>query len=445
MMRGTPMGTRMRWAVRHGAARAVIRTAQRRGDQHTLLLTDPTLRADPFPLYDEMRSQGAFTSGRLAMMTVSHQAAAAVLRGEQFRVGFDGSALPRLLRMVWAASRDERVNGPLNPPSLLAVDPPDHTRYRKLVSKVFTPRAIENLRGRIEETADELLDDMAGAAGVDLVGRYASLLPVTVIAEILGIPADMRAQLLAWGTAAAPSLDIGLSYPEYRHAENALRDINTWLHGHFERLRRNPGDNLLSKLVLAVDEGQRLNETELTSTAQLLLAAGFETTANLLGNGAVLLLSHPEQQTLLRDDPGLWPNAVEEILRYESPVQIAARFAHEDTEICGVPIQANQLVAVFLGGVNRDPAIFTDPHSFDIRRANAREHLAFSNGIHYCLGAALARLEGEIGLRKLFERYPELAFADEPRRRQTRVLRGYAAIPVTPESRTHPPVAAIEN
>ncbi|WP_207386605.1 cytochrome P450 [Protofrankia symbiont of Coriaria ruscifolia] len=290
--------------------------------------------------------------------------------------------------------------------------------------------AIGNLRGRIEETADELLEKMADQERVDLVDHYASLLPVTVIAEILGVPVDMRTQFLAWGTAAAPTLDIGLPDRTYKHAENALREINSWLRDHFRRLRNNPGEDLLSRLVLLVDQGERLSETELTATAQLLLAAGFETTVNLLGNGTALLLAHPEQRMLLRDDPALWPNAVEEILRYESPVQTTARFARQDTEICGFPIRAGQLVTALLGGANRDPDVFTDPGRFDIRRPNAREHLAFSGGIHYCFGAALARLEGEIGLCRLFERYPDLMPAGEPRRRPTRVLRGYEAFPM---------------
>ncbi len=421
----------MRWMTRHGVARGLMHMARRRGDTHALLLTDPVLRANPFPFYEQVRSQGTFVSGRLAMITASHEAATAVLRSERFRVGFDGSVLPWPLRALSAVSRDKGTNSPIDPPSLLVVNPPDHTRYRKLVSKVFTPRAIGSLRGRIEETADELLDKMAGRERVDLVDHYASLLPVTVIAEILGVPVDMRTQFLAWGTAAAPALDIGLPYRTYKHAEDALREINSWLRDHFRRLRSNPGEDLLSRLVLLVDQGERLTETELIATAQLLLAAGFETTVNLLGNGTALLLAHPEQRILLRDDPELWPNAVEEILRYESPVQTTARFARQDTEICGSPIRAGQLVTALLGGANRDPDVFTDPGRFDISRPNAREHLAFSGGIHYCLGAALARLEGEIGLRRLFERHPGLTPAGEPRRRPTRVLRGYEAFPIT--------------
>lgn len=423
--------SRMRWAARHGAVRGVLWRAERRGDTATLAMAHPTMATDPYQAYDDIRSGGAFTSGRLAMVTASHPAAAAVLRSDAFGASVDMSRLPLPLRLMAGLSQDPAVNGPIDPPSLLAVDPPDHTRLRRLVSRVFTARTIEGLRGQVERTADELLDAMDGEDTVDLVDRYAAQLPVTVIATILGVPVDMRAQFLAWGTAAAATLDVGLPYGAFRQVESAQRAINTWLGGHFERIRRAPGEDILSRLVELVDDGDQLTETELTATAQLLLAAGFETTVNLLGNGTTLLLDHPDQLKLLRDDPNRWPNAVEEILRYETPVQLTARVTRTDTDILGTVIPAGRLVIALLAGANRDPAPFTDPHVFNIERPNARDHLAFSSGIHYCLGAALARLEGEIGLRSLFERYPNLTLAGTPRRRPTRVLRGYETLPVS--------------
>jgi len=182
--------------------------------------------------------------------------------------------------------------------------------------------------------------------------------------------------------------------------------------------------------VTVEEEGQRLNEGELRATAGLLLAAGFETTVNLLGSGTELLLRHPAQLAVLREHPALWSNAVEEVLRFESPVQVTARVAQRDTAVLGVPVRAGRMVATMLSGVNRDPAVFTDPHRFDVRRANAREHLSFSAGRHFCLGAALARIEGEVGLRSLFERFPDLALAPGAQRRATRVLRGWRQLPV---------------
>jgi hypothetical protein len=200
--------------------------------------------------------------------------------------------------------------------------------------------------------------------------------------------------------------------------------------GHFAQLRRAPRDGVLSALVTAHDEGDQLTADELSSIAMLLLAAGFETTVNLLGNGAVLLMNHSDQLDLLRAQPQRWADAVEEILRYESPVQRTGRVAHRDTEVAGRQVPAGSLIILLLGGANRDPAVFRDPHRFDIQRANAAQNLAFSSGIHYCVGATLARLEGEIGLQALFRRFPDLTLADAPRRRPTRVLRGYDAIPV---------------
>jgi cytochrome P450 len=306
---------------------------------------------------------------------------------------------------------------------MLVTDPPDHTRYRRLVAKVFTARAIEGLRPKIERTCDELLRDKPA----DLVADYAALLPVTVIAEILGVPLDMRRQFLAWGNAAAPTLDLGLPLLTYRRTELNIKQTNAWLRGHFARLRREPGDDLLSQLVRLDD----LTEDELLATAGLLLAAGFETTVNLLGTGAGLLMAHPEQLAILRDEPHRWPGAVEEALRYDSPVQVTARVCRRGTEVAGNAIAPGHVVMAMLGGANRDPAVFADPDRFDVTRANARDHLSFSGGVHYCLGAALARLEGEIGLRMLFERYPDLRLDGIPRRRTTRVLRGFESMPVT--------------
>jgi cytochrome P450 len=351
------------------------------------------------------------------------------LRSDAFGVQLRTERLPSLLRpLFWYVDRSQTYS-PIEPPSMLAVDPPDHTRYRRLVTKVFTARAIEKLRHRTEEIATELLDDLQGEEVVDLVEKYASLLPVTVISEILGVPLDMREQFLVWGGSGAVTLDIGLPYSTFCRAEADIMALHEWMVGHFNRLRRATGEDILSQLVQVADEGE-LTEDELSAIAMLLLGAGFETTVNLLGNGALLLMSSPESRALLEQDPELWPNAVEEILRYESPVQRTARAAVRDTEVAGQPIREGELIVTLLGGANRDPAVFSDPHRFDICRPNARDHIAFSSGIHFCLGAALAKLEGEIGLRQLFTRYPDLAVAGAPQRRTTRVLRGYDKMPV---------------
>jgi len=408
--------------------RAVLRRAARAGDLQAQLILDPATRSDPFPTHDRIRSQGRLVRGKLSYVSASHAACKQVLRSDDFRTGSPATRLPPVVERVAAWSRRPRALGPVEAPSLLAVEPPEHTRYRRLVSTVFTARAVESLRERVQDTAEHLLDglDHAARAGpVDLVAAYCSQLPLTVIAEILGVPAQDRARVLEFGHGAAPSLDVGLTWREFRQVDAALHAFDTWLGDHLERLRRNPGSDLLSQLVTVEEEGQRLNEGELRATAGLLLAAGFETTVNLLGSGTELLLRHPAQLAVLREHPALWSNAVEEVLRFESPVQVTARVAQRDTAVLGVPVRAGRMVATMLSGANRDPAVFTDPHRFDVRRANAREHLSFSAGRHFCLGAALARIEGEVGLRSLFERFPDLALAPGAQRRATRVLRGW--------------------
>lgn len=210
----------------------------------------------------------------------------------------------------------------------------------------------------------------------------------------------------------------------------ALRQIHHWLANHLVELRRNPGDDLLSQLAVLVDQGEALDDVELRATALLVIGAGFETTVNLIANGVVQLLENPDQLHLLRADSALWHNAVEEILRYDSPVQATVRVAAEDTEVGGHPVPAGRFVSLMLGGANRDPAVFEDPSRFDVTRPNARDHLAFSAGIHFCLGASLARLEGATALRMLFERFPDLSLEPGAVRRRMRVLRGYNHLPV---------------
>jgi cytochrome P450 len=247
---------------------------------------------------------------------------------------------------------------------------------------------------------------------------------------MLGAPVEMRRQFLQWGAGVALSLDPGLTYRDYRRAERDLAALQGWMVGHLERVRRSPADDILSALV-SVHDDERLTDEELLSIASLLLAAGFETTVNLLGNGVALLLEHPSQLAALRAGTASWARATEEVLRFDSPVQRTARLAKRDTEAAGEPVAAGQLVVLALGGANRDPAVFADPERFDVTRTDADRHIAFSQGLHYCLGAGLARMEGEIGLRALFERFPDLALAGPPHRRPTRLLRGFDAMPVT--------------
>ncbi|MGH3830886.1 MAG: cytochrome P450 [Pseudonocardiaceae bacterium] len=422
--------------VRHGLIRRAVRRQMRAGDLGARLMLDPVAREDPFPHYDELRARGRLVHTGMTRISAHHDVCLAVLRSPDF-------GQMRLDQVPGIAQLGMKLGGrpvltPIEPPSMLVVNPPEHTRYRKLVTRAFCARNIAALRPRIEQIAEELLDELARSSAdgpVDLVTRYASLLPATVIAEMLGAPVAMRRQFLDWGAGAALSLDLGLSYREFRRSELDITALHRWILGHFAALRRAPRGGVLSSLVAAHDQGDQLTLDELSSIAMLLLAAGFETTVNLLGNGAVLLMRHPEQLAFLCAQPRRWAGAVEEILRYDSPVQRTGRLALRDTEVAGCPVPAGSFIVVLLGGANRDPAVFSDPHRFDVTRPEADQHLAFSSGIHYCIGATLARLEGEIGLQTLFRRFPDLALAGTPHRRPTRVLRGYDSIPVRLNSR----------
>ncbi|MGN6606640.1 MAG: cytochrome P450 [Jatrophihabitans sp.] len=425
--------TAVRWGLGHLLPRTVMTLAARRGDLQGQMIF-AARGGDPFPLFEQMRSMGPLYRGRFSYLTTSLPVVREVLGSNDFRAGFDRNQIGGPIGKAFLWATDEERLGPLEPPSLLVTEPPDHTRYRKLVTRVFSVRAVEKLRSRTEEIAAGLLDDLAGAAdsgdSVDLVERYCALLPVTVIAEILGVPADERSRVLAFGAAAAPSLDLGLTWKVFRQVEDALAGFEAWLDAHLSSLRDHPGDDLLSQLVAAKEDGVGLDDRELKATAGLVLAAGFETTVNLLGNGTALLHDHPEQLAHLRAHPYGWANAVDEILRFDPPVLLTGRTAQTDTEVAGTPIRQGTLVTTILAAANRDPEVFDDPGRFDVTRENAKDHVAFSAGRHYCLGAALARMEGEVGLRLLFERYPDLQLRPGAERRSTRILRGFERLPV---------------
>jgi cytochrome P450 len=417
----------VRWGVMHGLPRTALRAAARRGDlQARLFVAGPAPTSALTGLFDEVRANGPLMRGKFTYLTASHAVVREVLSSNDFRAGITPAA------GFWGRLADWSAVDflhPMAPPSLLVTEPPDHTRYRKLVTRVFTVRAVENLRARTEEIANELLDALDPSNPVDLVEAYCGLLPVTVIAEVLGVPPEQRRQVLTLGTAAAPSLDMGLTWRQFREVDTALAAFDAWLARHLDHLRANPGDNLLSQLVAAREDGVGLTDMELRATAGLVLAAGFETTVNLLGNGTALLHDNPAQLDLLRADPSRWPNAVDEILRVDPPVLLTGRTAVATTEVAGVLVPKDAVVTTILAGANHDPAVFEDPDRFDVERANAREHISFSSGRHYCLGAALARMEGEVGLRALFDRYPNLRLTSGATHRNTRILRGYEHLP----------------
>lgn len=417
------------WLLAFGLSRPLLRLASARGDLLARSVVDPELRADPHPAYDEIRECGPVFAGRMISATARHSTANQVLRSDSFGVAGGHGELPPYARRLLDFVAEPGALGPLSPPSMLAVDPPEHTQYRRRVSRVFTPRAVARMEETVQRVADDLLDRVTDSGEFDLVEAFASRLPVTVIAEILGVPEEMRARVHAWGDGAAVLLDPGLSWRQYRTSVRDLRQMFGWFDEHVAYLRRQPGDDLLSRLA-QLDGPDRLSDLELRATGLLVLGAGFETTVNLIGNAVALLDQHRDQLDAAREDPTLWGNVVEEVLRYDSPVQITLRQAYRDTEVDGVRVRRGRGVLVMLGGANRDPRVFERPDRFDVHRENAGEHLAFSSGVHYCLGASLARLEAEVALRTLYERFPELRLAGPAVRRPTRVLRGYERLPV---------------
>jgi cytochrome P450 len=423
----------VRWSLGHALPNRLLRHAARQGDLHgrMFVATQASELAALEPIMEELRANTPFYRGKYASVSVDNAAVRALLSNQEAGSAFAPADGDGRLARLQAWSMEGAPLGPLNPPSLLVTEPPDHTRYRKLVSRVFSVRAVERLRGRTQQIATDLLDRLEPTSPVDLVATYCSLLPVTVIAEILGVPEPDREKVLRFGAAAAPSLDLGLSWREFRRVESALREFDDWLGHHLADLRRHPGDDLLSQLVTAQEDGVSLTEAELKATAGLVLAAGFETTVNLLGNGIAVLAGDPEQRALLAERDDHWPNAVDEVLRIDPPVLLTGRMTTADTEVVGVPMARGTVMVGLLAGANRDPQVFPEPDKFDVARENARDHVSFSAGRHYCLGAALARMEGEVGLQTLFERYPDLRVERGAVRRSTRILRGYEHLPVT--------------
>ena len=316
---------------------------------------------------------------------------------------------------------------------MLFKDPPDHTRLRNLVNKAFTPRVVEGLRPRIQSMLDELLADLAGRDEVDLIADFAYPLPVRVISELLRIPEADRADIRNWSTAVAPILDPILP-PD---VEEQVAEAGMALGEYFEHLitarRSDPGPDLLSALIHAEEEGDQLNADELRATCVLLLIAGHETTMNLIGNGMLALLQDRRQLDRVRDDPALSKTAVEEFLRFDSPVHLTARTALEDVTVAGRPIAAGEMVVVAIAAANRDPRRFSEPERLDVARSPNR-HIAFSAGPHFCVGATLARAEAQIAVPGLVRRFPRLDLAvDEPEWRKTITLRGLKSLPVALE------------
>lgn len=317
--------------------------------------------------------------------------------------------------------------------AMLSCDAPRHTRLRGLVSKAFTPRAVEALRPKIAELVDGMLTEAQARGSIDIMRDIAGPLPVTVIAVMLGIPHEDRNRFKHWSDdiAAAANLVSGLSDETLIRAATAYQELTEYFRELVGRMRAGQGEGVLAAMAAAEEQGDRLSEAELYSNAVLLLNAGHETTTNLIGNGTLALLQHPDQWKRLVEKPELVEGGVEELLRYDSPVQFTSRSALEDVEIGGQHVAKGQVVMVMLGAANRDPEAFPDPDRLDVTRPEARHHVAFGQGPHYCLGAPLARLEGEEVFKALVRRYPGLRLQGEaPSYRSNFNLRGLVSLPV---------------
>ncbi len=391
----------------------------------------PEMRANPYPAYQLLRAADpvhrAFVDGFPEVWILTrHRDVTALLRDSRVSSDRRKSALyEAFIQTLPESFRAEELV-----PSMLFLDPPDHTRLRGLVNQAFTGRVVERLRPRVTEIVGGLLDRVGGAGEMDVIEDLAFPLPVNVICELLGVPRMDRDRLRRWSLDLIYTLEPLVPPDAMERATVAAAEFREYLRGLIGERRSRPGPDLLSGLIAAEDGGGRLTEGELVSTCVLLLVAGHETTSGLIGNGTLALLSNPTELRRLHDEPEIARSAVEELLRYDSPVQLTGRLLVDEIEISGKTLSAGAEVVGLLGAANRDPEQFEDPDRLDLGRAENR-HIAFGNGIHFCLGAALARVEGQVALGELARRFPSMQLAGEPAWRDTITLRGLRSLPVS--------------
>jgi pimeloyl-[acyl-carrier protein] synthase len=387
----------------------------------------PEFHANPYPFYRRLREEDPVHLSPLGVWVLTrYEDAVMVLRDPRF--GREGIAELAEARLGAARVR------PTNARDMLFRDPPDHTRLRALVSRAFTPRVVEAMRPHIQEIVDGLLDRVEGAHAMDVIEDLAYPVPVRVICEMLGVPPADQEVFRHWSADIARSLDAAL-FPADSSIVTRGQEAGDALREYFRSLiavrRKHPQPDLLSALIAAEEQGDKLSEAELLSTCVLLLIAGHETTVNLIGNGLLALLQHPTELRALADDPALIQTGVEELLRYDGPVQRTSRMTMADVEIGGKQISKGSVVVAAIGAANRDPAYFPDPERLDIARKDNR-HIAFGFGIHFCLGAPLARIEGQVAIGTLLRRWRGLKLvSDTPEWRESSVLRGLKTLPVT--------------
>ncbi len=392
----------------------------------------PGVHADPYPMYHRLREQDpVHWSDLMDAWVLSRYADVVAILTDADRFSADRRQARN--RFAQMAQEVEQDFGPFGrTPTMLTSDPPLHTRLRRLVSKAFTPRAVHNLRPRIQQIVDELLDDAGPRGGMDVVWDLAYPLPVIVIAEMLGVAPDDRADFKRWSDDVVATLGGPFVPPDVmQRARTSMEELSQYFLRAIDQRRREPRDDLISGLIAAEEQGQVLSEDEILATCILLLVAGNETTTNLIGGSVLALLQNPEQLDRLRRDPSLIQPAVEELLRYAGPVHGTGRVAKEDLAIDGRPIREGQVVFALLGAANRDPAQFRDPDSVDIAR-QPNEHVAFGDGIHFCLGAPLARAEAQVAIGSLIQRFPGLRLqTEELEWGGTFIIRGLKRLPLS--------------
>ncbi|MBE7680061.1 cytochrome P450 family protein [Paenibacillus sp. P13VS] len=375
---------------------------------------------NPYPVYEKLRETDPvfkvmFPHGEFGWIITRYEDAVEVLKDQRFSKD--------------VAKRYGPENQTVFVNNMLFSDPPDHRRLRGLVQKAFTPKLVADMRSHIQDIADDLLNKIGSRDKMNLIDEYAFPLPIIVISEILGVPVEDQDKFRVWSNSIIDASSSDHAEMFEQHAKEFTEYLTDW----FAKVRKNPGKDLISQLVIAEESGQQLTENELLGVVSLLIIAGHETTVNLIGNGVLALLEHPEQRDLLIQKPEIIHNAVEEMLRYNGPVEFStSRWALEDVEFRGQNIAKGELVIVALDSANRDTEKFKDADIFDITREKS-QHLAFGKGIHLCLGAPLARLEGEIAISTLLARYPEIQLQTDVTELEWRpgmIVRGLKELPV---------------
>ncbi|WP_030817027.1 cytochrome P450 [Streptomyces sp. NRRL F-2799] len=391
----------------------------------------PEFLADPYPAYAELRARGRVIRYEPTdqWLVPHHADVSALLRdrrlGRTYQHRFTHEEFGRT-----APPPEHEPFHTLNDHGMLDLEPPDHTRIRRLVSKAFTPRTVERLRGYVHGLAESLVADLVAAGGGDLLADVAEPLPVAVIAELLGIPEADREPLRPWSADICGMYELNPAPEVAGRAVRASVEFSEYLRGLIAARRSSPRDDLITALIAAHDEGDRLTEQEMISTAVLLLNAGHEATVNATTNGWLALFEHPEQLAALRADLSLIPTAVEELLRYDTPLQLFERWVLDDIELAGTVIPRGAELALLFGSANHDEAVFDTPTSLDLTRRD-NPHISFSAGTHYCIGAALARLELGASMSALLEQAPTLTLASPPPRKPGFVMRGLEELKVT--------------